>query len=180
MRTKLTAILLILCLFDLTAQKYFPIKVDKKWGLIDADGQIALDPVYDAIGEFKHFGFALMQKNGFVGLLDDTGQEVVKPKYHDLKVLDKDLVAVMIDGIWEVINMDGKVVLDIGYDRVQVWENRYLAYMANGKWGLVSKTGEKIIPAKYDEIQLEDSDYFKVRTGNDWVDIFDALSQTKP
>ena len=34
----------------LSAQAYFPIKVEKKWGLINADGQVVLDPVYDAIG----------------------------------------------------------------------------------------------------------------------------------
>jgi hypothetical protein len=167
MRTQLIVILL-LCFFNLTAQKYFPIKVNKKWGLIDADGTIVLDPVYDAIGEFKHFGFAVMQKNGYVGLLDQLGKEVVKPEYHDLKVLAKDLVAVMTDGVWKVLNMKGKVVLDIGYDRVQVWDNYYLAYMSDGKWGIVTKDGQKLLPPSYDEIQLNDEGYFYTRNGDSW------------
>ena len=55
-------------------QQYFPVKQDKKWGLIDAEGQIVLAPRYEAIGEFKAFGYAVMQRDGGVGLLDKSGK----------------------------------------------------------------------------------------------------------
>ncbi|HRF40749.1 MAG TPA: WG repeat-containing protein, partial [Saprospiraceae bacterium] len=69
---------------SLSAQQAFPVKVNKKWGLIDAAGQVILPPVYEAIGEFRHFGHATMQRNGKVGLLDEQGKEVIRPVYEDL------------------------------------------------------------------------------------------------
>ena len=116
-------ILIITVLFcsSLSAQRYFPIKVDKKWGLINSDGQVVLPPVYDAIGEFKRFGYAVMQRDGYVGLLADGGRELVPPKYDDIKVLDSTLVAVMDQGQWMVVNLFGDIVLEKGYQRVEVW-----------------------------------------------------------
>ena len=168
MRINLIVILVCCISFSLSAQKYFPIKVNKKWGLIDADGEIALDPVYDAIGEFKQFGFAVMQRSGLVGLLDELGREVVEPRFEDIKVLNAELVAVMDDGQWMVINLDGETVLPKGYEQVQVWEGQYLVYKSKQRWGLVDKTGFVISAPIFDEIQLKESRYFFTRKGENW------------
>ena len=49
-----------------TAQQYFPVKVNQRWGLIDKTGKIAVKPTYDAIGEFYKYGYAVTQKDGKV------------------------------------------------------------------------------------------------------------------
>ena len=107
---------LLVIALPLAAQRYFPIKVEQKWGLINAEGKIVQEPIYDAIGEFKQFGYAVMQRAGKVGLLGQNGQEVLSPIYEDLKVLDSTLVAVMEQGAWMVVNLRGEVVLDKGYN----------------------------------------------------------------
>ena len=153
-------IITVLFCSSLSAQRYFPIKVDKKWGLINSDGQVVLPPVYDAIGEFKRFGYAVMQRDGYVGLLADGGRELVPPKYDDIKVLDSTLVAVMDQGQWMVVNLFGDIVLEKGYQRVEVWNSFYLAYMQNGKWGLTDKFGNKLAEPVYDDIQSEEGRFF--------------------
>ncbi|MCB0578950.1 MAG: WG repeat-containing protein [Phaeodactylibacter sp.] len=144
----------------LSAQRYFPIKVDKKWGLINSDGTVVLSPEYDAIGEFKRFGYAAMQRNGQVGLLAEGGRELVPPKYDDIKVLDSTLISVMDQGQWMVINLYGDVILEKGYQRVEVWNGFYLAYMKDGKWGLTDKFGNKLAEPAYDDIQSEGGQFF--------------------
>ncbi|MCB0588870.1 MAG: WG repeat-containing protein, partial [Phaeodactylibacter sp.] len=150
----------------LSAQRYFPIKVDKKWGLINADGKVVLSPVYDAIGEFKRFGYAVMQREGHVGLLADGGRELVPPRYDDIKVLDSTLIAVMDQGQWMVINLFGNVILEKGYQRVEVWNSHYLAYMQGGKWGLTDKYGNKLANPVYDDIQWEEGQFFITTRAN--------------
>lgn len=145
------------------AQPYFPVKMNKKWGLIDTSGQMVLQPVYDAIGEFKQYGYAIMQRNGGVGLLDSSGKEIVQPRYNDLKVLDSLLVTVLADGGWQVVNMQGKVVLPVGYDRVSVLNSDYLAFRRHEKWGLVDRYGRLISEPKYDDIRLEKNNVFLTR-----------------
>jgi hypothetical protein len=145
------------------AQHYFPIKVDKKWGLIDADGQVRLPPVYDAIGEFKQYGYAVMQRQGRVGLLDRMGRELVSPRYEDISVLDSAFIAVKDRERWMVIDLDGKVLLPPGYEHVQVWERRFLAYVKEGKWGLLDRDGRPLAAPVYDEISCEGGRFFITR-----------------
>lgn len=147
-------------------QNLFPVKLEKKWGLINYDGKLVVDPIYQAIGEFKHFGYAIMQRDKGVGLLNSEGKEIVPPKYYDLKVLSPDLIAVSDEGEWMVINLKGDIILKKGYHKVEIWENGFLAFNKKGKWGLIKNTGEEIAPADYDEIFPEEDGYFLTRKGN--------------
>ncbi len=148
------------------AQPYFPVKISKKWGLIDSEGKLVLEPVYDAIGEFKRFGYATMQRNGSVGLLNSRGQEIIPSRYEDLKVLDSLLIAVMDSGGWQVINLRGEVILPKGYERVNVLNNKYIAFRKRDKWGVVDDRGRLIGEPQYDDIRLEKKNVFLVRKGD--------------
>ncbi len=162
----LVFISLSFCFLNSNAQSLYPIKKDAQWGLINGDGQIVLDPVYDAIGEFKKYGYSVMQRDGGVGLLNKEAKEIIKPKYEDLKVLDSLLIAVMDDSEWMVINLKEEVVLDKGYDRVFIWEGKYLAYQKLDKWGIATISGKKICPPQYDFIKLLESGHFETKLEN--------------
>lgn len=139
------------------AQSVFPIKQNKKWGLMNAEGYLVRPAVYDAIGEFKHYGYAVMQRQGRVGLLSKTGEEVVPPRYDDLKVLDSLFLAVIDRGEWKVIDMAGRMVLAPGYDQVRVLRKgnwRAIAFSKNGLWGLVSADGKLLAEPQYDELSV--------------------------
>lgn len=155
-----TLVLTLVTSVCLQAQQYFPVKQNKKWGLINTEGEIVLPPEYDAIGEFKRFGYAIMQKNGGVGMLNRFGFEVIPPLYNDIKVLDSTLIAVMEQGEWMVINLQQEIILNKGYERIQIWDRQYLAYMENGKWGVVDKHGRVISKPSYDDLQLESKGLF--------------------
>ncbi|MEQ8705818.1 MAG: WG repeat-containing protein [Phaeodactylibacter sp.] len=164
---RLFFILISILLFGgtLPGQRYFPIKKDNKWGLIDASGTLVQAPVYDAIGEFKQFGYAVMQFEGKVGLLGANGQRILQPKYEDIKVLDSTLIAVMDEEAWMVVNLFGKVVLEKGYERVHVVRQHFLTYQKEGKWGLTNQFGHRLAPAVYDEIKAFDNNCFLTRKG---------------
>jgi hypothetical protein len=147
----------------LSAQQAFPVKLNKKWGLIDASGRVILPPEYDAIGEFKHFGFAVMQRSGKVGLLNSQGTEVVQPVYEDLKMIDSSRVAVMDAGEWMIVDLQGRVVLEKGYERVKVLSGGFLAFMRGRKWGVVDNEGKVLSAPAFDEILREPQGLFLTR-----------------
>jgi len=163
LKTPLFVLPLLLPLL-LEAQSLFPIKKDKKWGLMNAEGRLVQQPVYDAIGEFKQFGYATMQRKGMVGLLNSEGVEIVPPKFEDLKPLDSTLISVMESGQWKVINLQGKVILPIGYDQVEVLKSKrqagmalqvaYLTFKKDKKWGIVSEQGLVLATPRFDEVTL--------------------------
>ncbi|MEL7221312.1 MAG: WG repeat-containing protein, partial [Bacteroidota bacterium] len=147
-------------------QHFFPVKLDKKWGLINTDGKLVQEPIYDAIGEFKHFGYAVMQKKGAVGLLGPDGKESLEARYDDIKVLSKNLIAVMLDNEWSVINPQGQTVLDKGYARVRILQPGFLIYQVKGKWGLVKADGRILAAPKYDKIEAKGTKYFQTKIGD--------------
>ncbi len=164
-------VLVALCILFSTichTQQFFPVKVTNKWGLINADGQVVLPAVYDAIGEFKHYGYAVMQREGRVGLLGPDGREAVRPLFEDIKVLDSTLIAVMDRNEWRVINRQGETVLREGYERISIIRAGYLAYRRNGHWGIVNANGETVAQPIYDDIQHSDDQYFLTRVGEKW------------
>ncbi len=142
-------------------QNYYPVKVNQKWGLMNKDGNLSLAPKYDAIGEFEAYGYAVMQRDGGVGLFNKSGEEIIAPIYEDLRVLDSLLIAVMDQREWMVINLDGQIVLKKGYNRVHVWNGQYLAYLKDQKWGLASANGQTIASPSFDGIELIDGQYFQ-------------------
>lgn len=158
------------------AQPFFPIKQGHKWGLINSEGELVQSPLYDAIGEFKQYGYAVMQREGKVGLLGKDGQEVLRPAYEDLKVLDSTLVAVMKGGEWMVVNLQGKIILDQGYDRVKVLRANCLAYQKGGKWGLRNQFGHELAPPLYDEIEALAQGYFRTHR-NDRLGLLSATGR---
>ena len=159
----ITTISFLLFVMALSAQRSYPVKMNKKWGLMNAEGELILPAEYDGIGEFKRYGYAVMQKNGEVGMIDYKGAEIVSPQYDDIKVLDSLLIAVMDDSEWMVLDINGKVILEKGYEKVHVWEGRFLGYMKGKKWGLSDLNGQKICSPKYDELSLLKDKYFKTR-----------------
>ncbi|MEL6925899.1 MAG: WG repeat-containing protein, partial [Bacteroidota bacterium] len=80
MRYLISLALTFFCFHSLLAQDYFPVKVSRKWGLMNQQGALFLPPVYDAIGEFKKYGYAVMQQNGGAGVIHQSGQVVVAPQ----------------------------------------------------------------------------------------------------
>ena len=156
------AILVLLILFcsELSAQQVYPIKVEKKWGLMNGKGEIVLKPNYNAIGEFKRFGYAVMQYQGGVGMLNQKGEEIVPPIYDDLKTLDSTLISVMKNGSWQVINLAGKTVLAPGYGQVKVLNSKFVAFTKNYRWGVVDISGKTIAEPIYESIELFKDFYF--------------------
>ncbi len=158
--------LLIFATAELSAQRAFPVKVNNLWGLMDADGEIIITPAYEAIGEFKKFGYAVMQREKKVGVINEFGREVIAPRYQDIKVLDSTLFAVMIAEDWMVINLEEAVILEKGYERVQIWSKKYLGYRQNGKWGVRAVNGDPVISPAYEDLTYLPSGYFQSVAGN--------------
>lgn len=145
-----------------SAQEYFPIRVNQQWGLIDKTGRIAVEPTYDAIGEFYKYGYAVVQKNGNVGIVNDKGQTILPAKYADLQILDSTIFAVVLQNSWKVIDINQKIILDDHYEKVKIWKKKFISFSRKGKWGLVDLSGKTIIQPIYDDIKSYENDYFLV------------------
>ena len=76
---------------------------------MNSKGKVVIQPHYDAIGKFKEYGYAVMQRNNRVGLVNKYGIEVIAPEYEDVKILDSLIFAVLDASDWKVVNHRGDV-----------------------------------------------------------------------
>lgn len=162
----LIALLGFLFALPLAGQGLFPVKVEQRWGLIDASGRLVLSPTYERIGQFDEHDYATMVQAGKIGLLGGGPRVLLPARYEDLKVLDRDLIAVMENASWRVINARGETILPSGYQRLRVLRPGILAFQQGGYWGLVRADGRRLAQPRYDEIENEDSGLFLTRLDN--------------
>lgn len=103
------------------------------------------------------------EKNGKYGFRNAAGQIVVKPEYEYATEQVQGLGGVRKDGLWAVINQQGKLVTDFrynggvidakGFDLVTVYRSSGLMGV-NHYYGLVDKHGQEIIPPENMVVQV--------------------------
>ena len=101
--------------------------VDRKWGLIDASGQVVVAPIYDNVGWYGNERF-LLKAGAAVSLFDKYGTRFSRlddPNY----------------------NQEFKTKLPPR--ETYLYCSGSILESKNGKWGLVSLKGEVILPFKY-------------------------------
>ena len=54
---------------------------DGKWGFVDKNGNIVIEPQYDLVTELNQYGFAGIKKDNLWGVIDYTGKIIVSPIY---------------------------------------------------------------------------------------------------
>jgi len=141
--------------------------MSEKWGFIDKNGEIVIDPKYDAATDFKN-GYAIV-KDGFKsGVIDVTGKFIIKPDYMSLYPFE--------DEVFTFNNRN-----EIGYfykgNSTQIYKNAQeikpfyngLAAIKTNNWGFINKKGEIEINFLYQDVKYPwQDDIIVVKLNNKW------------
>lgn len=130
--------------------------IDDKWGFIDVNGDIVIDPVFDydpLTGEFTYpyfsEGLAAIRENGKWGFIDKSGIFRIAPRFDAVRGFKDGLAYVRIEGKCGAINHDGEIIIKTDFDGISI--NRPLISISkNGKLGFMDYEGNIKIPVKYD------------------------------
>lgn len=83
---------------------------EKRWGFLDAQGQLVIKPVFDSVGDF-HLGAAKAEQQGKWGYIDPTGNWIIKPAFdHADNFTQSGLAVVTLDGKAQIIDRKGSQV----------------------------------------------------------------------
>ncbi len=145
-------------------------KKDELYGLIDLDGNVITEPIYQQITSLEYRpGRILVEKDGKFGVLDAKGNVVLETKYDEIKA----------DGYWTeeesyhktgfivaekakdginfgYLDYEGNIILDTKYESLERAleyedDNIYLIAMQKGK-KCVFRNKKKIIDSNFQEI----------------------------
>jgi hypothetical protein len=101
-----------------------PVKSGGKWGFIDTDGKMVIQPVCDEASEFQNIGtdenpvlLARVVREGRWGCVDQSGREVIEPQWDEMMgfspLYDGRFVAlVRLGDLWGFIDPTGKTIVE--------------------------------------------------------------------
>ena len=146
------------------SQTYFPIKKNSKWGLMDASGEMVVQPRYEAMSSFEQFGYATVQENGRVGIISNRGENVMPVAFSDIKALDSLHFAVKEAAGWILLDRRQQVLMGQPCQDIQALNDDFFLLKKNGGWGLIDREGRTVVQSRYDKIKHLDTPFFIVQS----------------
>lgn len=115
---------------------------NRKVGYIDTRGDTVIDLTYDEGGNYQ-FGLVPVKSGQYWGLIDEEGENIMRPEYYGIKVLSREWIAAKITENWAIYHLSKKewIHSDLsqvfgfrdGVFRVKDMEQQYYYLDTNGK-----------------------------------------------
>lgn len=157
--------------------------MDNKWGLINTEGEWAVEPVYTTISAPRN-GYRIVSNGSQCGLISEKGQIVLPIEYDYIRLSSNPAgFTIAKDGLAKTIDFNLKTVVPFVYDGLYVlsyvdeyrsnviYENgeatkyivpKYWRYDVGSGSGVIDLEGNVIIPAKYFMVRIVDDNLFDV------------------
>ena len=105
------------------SEGYAAVKKDGKWGFIDSEGNIAVEPKYAAVWSFSEGLAAVQTEDGKWGFIDTSGSEVIEPQFDAAWYFSGGLAAVREGKLFGYIDHSGNFVIEPKYTDATNFDN---------------------------------------------------------
>lgn len=140
-------------------------------GLINQQGELVVDTIYDCIWAPGDCGLRVVQDNGKYGAMDQSGRMILPVQYDDVTCDGSRLFATR-NGIQSQLDVTGKVLkaftsdydftpMYLATDQMQEHPTGYFKYYAAGKQGVIDSLGNMVVPAIYHHVNMLDENLFE-------------------
>lgn len=118
-------------------------KVNNKYGLIDLNGNILIEPKMEYLGTFFDGLTPASNEDGKVGFINKRGDFIIKPIFDFASSFysSANAAVVMINGLWGAIDRKGDFIVQPLHELAKTIpkSNEYFMFMKNGKYALFRK-----------------------------------------
>jgi len=145
------------------------VEKEKKWGLVDINGKVVIQPTWDDVG-FLEAGLTPVKQDGKWGFLDQSGKFVVQPRWEAVNypALAGKTITAKENGKWGLFDVLGRLVAKPEWDVVSEFSEGFAAMRVNAKWGLIDQSGKVICSPKWDFAEPPHDSLLRTRAGNKW------------
>lgn len=165
-----------------------PVKTDRKWGYIDTEGRVKIQPRFDAAEEFMG-NYAVVAIGNKAYVIDTTGTILTPSGYDQLLQLEDSIFAVYRntdengEGGWGAEKIIGQEILPAKYDKITRVTYFLFSCRNDSSVGFFHRNGTLIAPVKYDTgwmmqryLVLRDNGLLGVRTESGTLVLPDSCS----
>ncbi len=135
--------------FSLIKMVLLPYEKSGKYGFINSEGTLVIDPVYDFVEPFAE-GMAVVGKDGKSGYVTKTGDEVIPPFYQEAENFHNNLAVVGDQNKFGVIDRNGQMIIPLKYTELSDFSEGLAAATENDLFGYIDRDGMQIINPQFD------------------------------
>lgn len=146
------------------------VNVDGKYGYIDEEHKVVIEPVFDSAFAFND-GLARVRLGEKWGFINKTGEIEIEPLFDSASLFNGGLSLVSLNEKYGFINKAGEVVIAPEYDKANQFKSgpgSLARVSVNGKYGFINKTGESITPIHFDWAEEFNPSYTRVMIERDF------------
>lgn len=144
----------------------FPVRKDQKWGLIDTNGHLFVNPLYDGIFDYDNYGFAKVFNAAQTGLINFDGHEILPTAFDDVKVYDSIYIGVQKDGKWGVYKNNGTEIITPHYDELNYIRDNLFSVNSDSLYGVVNAFDQVALKPEFDTVVNCGFNFLKTRVNN--------------
>ena len=131
---------------------YIVVNSEGKYGVIDVNKTVILEPQFDEILKVYSEGKYGVKQNGDYLVIDKTGKELLTEGFDEIEEINGENIVIKLKNKYGIINLDGEELISNNYDSLKyAFDNYYIAKKGN-LYGIVSLDNEEILPFEYTSI----------------------------
>jgi hypothetical protein len=155
MKLVFTFILIFYYCFTIAQSKIFPIALNGKWGIVNEQSEILVNPIYDYIEYVPTAKKYIYYLNGNKGLLNHNAEKITNPIYDNIKLYDTLWQSSFKNGFWNLFS-EQKTILPHQYKTItKLSEALFFAKNENSSVLIDVKKQHKI-EGKFNDCELKD------------------------
>lgn len=135
----------------LNGKAIFSDNFEEKFGLINSEGSVVLEPTLDSIVyDKKDF---LVKKEGKWGWIDAAGKTLIEPKFEDAFPFgESDLAVVKLNGLYGFIDKKGVTKIDFQFQKAYSFSGETAYVVQKNVGSLIDKKGNAVVKNKFSGI----------------------------
>ncbi len=131
-----------------------------KWGFIEVDGKILIQPEWDAVGWLVVMGQPVVfseglcgvQKDGKWGYIDTSGHLVIPNQFDTAQPFVEGLALVTLGNQRGYIDKSGHYAINPQFDEAFGFHDGLAVVRAEGGWGFINKAGAYVIKPQFQSV----------------------------
>lgn len=150
--------------------KYFTLIVDNKYGVIDAEGNVVIEPQYADLAipnPTKDVFLVTSKANTDYKAVNEKNEEILTGKQSveaisinpitSLVPYEKTVLRYKENGLYGIMDFEGKTITKAEYEEIKGldFKEGYLVVKQNGNYGIINIKGNNIIKPEYEKIYAD-------------------------
>ena len=140
-----------------------------KWGFVDKEGKVKVNPQFESCGNFSDGKCAVQNKEGKWGYIDKDGKIIINYQFDYGQDFKNGKAVVRSGEKAGVIDETGKYFINPQFTNIKI-DNDIFMVEQDGKWGWCDSKGKISINPQFDEAYcFFSNDLAAVRSGENWA-----------